>query len=202
MGVERRVRRVLHRRSYRVECPNALWHADGYHELIRWRIVIHAAIDGYSRLLTYLQAANNNRASTVLSAFIGAIDEFGVPSRTRTDTGGENVLVASYMLSHPDRGLHQGSVITGKSTHNQRIERRWRDLFSSCVCFFYLLEDAGILNINNEEDIYSLITFSYHYCAETVICISTGLGSSFAKNGEKQNSPPIVGIRNVCPEKC
>ncbi len=29
MGVERRVRRVLHRRSYRVECPNALWHADG-----------------------------------------------------------------------------------------------------------------------------------------------------------------------------
>ena len=54
-GIEGRIRRVLHRREYSVESPNALWHIDGYHKLIRWKIVIHGGIDGYSRLVTYLQ---------------------------------------------------------------------------------------------------------------------------------------------------
>ena len=44
-GVELRARRVLRRRRYHVDSPNALWHLDGYHKLIRWRIVIHGAID-------------------------------------------------------------------------------------------------------------------------------------------------------------
>ena len=42
-------RSVTIRRSYHVEGPNALWHVDGNHKLIRWRLVIHGAIDGYSR---------------------------------------------------------------------------------------------------------------------------------------------------------
>lgn len=53
-GIERRLRNVLHRRIYNVKCPNALWHIDGYHKLIRWRFVVHGAIDGYSRLITFL----------------------------------------------------------------------------------------------------------------------------------------------------
>ena len=35
------------------------------HKLIRWRIVTHGAIDGYSRVIVYLQCATNNRATTV-----------------------------------------------------------------------------------------------------------------------------------------
>ena len=31
LGLERRLRRVLRRRTYDVKCPNALWHLDGYH---------------------------------------------------------------------------------------------------------------------------------------------------------------------------
>ncbi|KAF3833232.1 hypothetical protein F7725_026897 [Dissostichus mawsoni] len=31
----------LHRRAYRVAGPNSLWHLDGNHKSIRWRIVIH-----------------------------------------------------------------------------------------------------------------------------------------------------------------
>ena len=47
-GVQMRLIRCLRRREYNVEAPNALWHVDGYHKLIRWKIVIHGGIDGYS----------------------------------------------------------------------------------------------------------------------------------------------------------
>ncbi|KAH9907643.1 uncharacterized protein B0H18DRAFT_862262, partial [Fomitopsis serialis] len=40
--------------------------------LIRWRIVIHGFIDGYSRLIVGLRASNNNRGSTVLDVFLNA----------------------------------------------------------------------------------------------------------------------------------
>ncbi|KAF9237395.1 hypothetical protein BU15DRAFT_30727, partial [Melanogaster broomeanus] len=37
---------VKRRRKYYVKRPNALWHVDGHHKLIRWGIVIHGFIDG------------------------------------------------------------------------------------------------------------------------------------------------------------
>ena len=86
-------------------------------------IVIHGAVDGYSRLITFLKASNNNSATTVLSAFTSAVEMYGIPSHIRTDRGGENVMVTEYMLAHPDRGTGQRSVIAGQSVHNQRIER-------------------------------------------------------------------------------
>ena len=104
--------------------------------------------------------APNNRAETILQAFLGAVQEFGLPSRVKTDRGGENVAVVQYILNHSERGPRQGSAITGKSTHNQRIERLWRDLFSGCVSYFYSLfyglEDLQLVNINDNRDIYAL----------------------------------------------
>uniref|UniRef100_A0A3Q2C8R9 Integrase catalytic domain-containing protein n=1 Tax=Cyprinodon variegatus TaxID=28743 RepID=A0A3Q2C8R9_CYPVA len=108
---------VIHSRVYSV--PSPLWHIDGNHTLKRWRIVIHGGIDGYSRKITFLTASNNNQASTVLKAFITAVQKFGLPIRVRSDKGGENVEVARYMLR---------SFITGRSVHNQRIERLRRDV--------------------------------------------------------------------------
>ncbi len=159
-GVELRSRSVLHRRVYHVQSPNSLWHLDGYHKLIRWNIVIHGGIDGYSRLITYLRASSNNYATSVLSAFMSAVEEYGVPSRVRIDRGGENVLVSQFMLEHPERGPDRRSVIAGRSVHNQRIERFWRDLYSGCACvfynFFHFLEDIGILDHNDPLDLYAL----------------------------------------------
>lgn len=159
-GVEQRSRRLLHRRRYKVPGPNSLWHIDGNHKLVRWRIVIHGGIDGYSRIPVYLAASSNNRSSTVLRCFLQAVSKYGLPSRVRADKGGENVLVSDYMSTHPLRGPGRGSFITGRSVHNQRIERLWRDVFTSCTGqlyhLFYSMEDEGLLDPIDEVDLFAL----------------------------------------------
>ena len=81
--------------------------------------LFHGAIDGYSRLIMFLKVSPNNRAETVLDAFVQGVEEFGLPSRVTTDRGGENVLVSRYMIEHPERGPGRGSAITGRSTQSE-----------------------------------------------------------------------------------
>ena len=91
-------------------------------------------------------------------AFQKATTIWGVPSRVRGDFGGENVLVADFMIEK--RGLNRGSFITGSSVHNQRIERLWRDVRRVIVDYFsnifYYLESTGELDPLNERDLYCL----------------------------------------------
>ena len=149
---------VVSRRAYSVKRSNSLWHIDGHHSLIRWRFVVHGGIDGFSRMIVFLSCSTNNRALTVYRLFQTATDEYGVPSRVRSDKGGENVLVCQFMVFY--RGLGRGSHIAGSSVHNQRIERLWRDVYR-CVCciyheLFHSMEANGILQPDNDLDLFVL----------------------------------------------
>ena len=86
---------VVSRRTYQVPWPNSLWHLDGHHSLIRWKIVLHGCIDGFSRRIIFLRSNSNNLAETVLDLFLAAVQRDGnlLPSRIRVDKGVENVLV-------------------------------------------------------------------------------------------------------------
>ena len=142
---------TVSRRAYSVAGPTSLWHLHGHHSLITWGFVIHGAIDGFSRLVIFLHCSTNNRSGTVADLFLNATQEYGWPSRVRTDHGGENTQV--WQLMEDRRGPNRGSFLVGSSTHNQRIERLWRDVFRCVAHIFYYtfqaMEESGLLEIDN-----------------------------------------------------
>ena len=124
----------------------------------RWKFVLHGCIDGYSRLIVYMSCSNNNRADTVLQLFVEATLMFGCPSRVRGDRGTENTAVSDFLILQ--KGPGRSSFICGRSVHNQRIGRLWRDVFSGCTVLFYRLfydmEDRGIVDANNDLHLFCL----------------------------------------------
>lgn len=108
----------------------------------------------------YLGAATNNRAETALGFFLEAVEKHGVPSRVRADQGVKNVDIARWMFTV--KGCGRGSFISGKSVHNQRIDRLWKDvwMYVSSVYYDVLhgLEDSGSLHPSN-----SIHLFCAHY---------------------------------------
>lgn len=124
----------------------------------RWRIVIHGGIDGFSQMIMFLQPSENNRSSSVMEQFVQVVDRFGVLSRVRCDHGGENNAVCLFMDIF--RRPAQGSTLRGRSTHNQRTERLWRDVWNGLSneyhSLFTLLEHDGILDCNNEMHLWAL----------------------------------------------
>ncbi|KAK2830807.1 hypothetical protein Q5P01_018738 [Channa striata] len=111
----------------------------GNHKLVRWRMVFHGCVDGFSRTIIYLQCLNNNRASSVSELFRTGVQSFELPL-IRCDHGMENTAVARYMLER--RGLSRGSDITGRSL-NRVVSFHYSSLFT-------FMENEGILDSTDE----------------------------------------------------
>ncbi|KAF6721551.1 hypothetical protein FQA47_002195 [Oryzias melastigma] len=103
-------------------------------------------------------ASDNNRSATVFDLFTEAAVHYGVPSRVRCDHGGENNSVCLFMNLY--RGSDRGSAIRGRSVHNQRIERLWRDLWHGTTNVYHQLfsffEYDGIIDVSNEMHMWAL----------------------------------------------
>ncbi|XP_070184997.1 uncharacterized protein [Littorina saxatilis] len=157
VGVAERLKVAIARRVYSVPCPNFLWHLDGHHKLINWKLVIHACVDGFSRTIIYLYCADNNRSDTVEKLFCESTQLFGWPFHVRTDYGGENVKVWAAMENHRQQ---ERSVIVGSSVHNSRVERMHLDVKIQVVetfkSVFLDMEEKGILCRDNDVDLFCL----------------------------------------------
>lgn len=72
----------------------------------------------------------------------------------RSQTKAVKILLSDCLLQHPQRGPVRGSMITGRSVHNQS------DLFDgvSYIYYhlFYHLEDSGVLEPSNPQHLFSL----------------------------------------------
>ncbi|KAK0484075.1 hypothetical protein IW261DRAFT_1331602, partial [Armillaria novae-zelandiae] len=52
--------RLLVRKNYSVPGANSMWHHDGNHRLIRWKMLLHIFIYGKTRVVTNIHASNSN----------------------------------------------------------------------------------------------------------------------------------------------
>ena len=151
-GVEQRrqlCQKRIKRRIYSNPHPHFLWHIDSNHKLIRWKMVIYLAIDGFSKMIAYAHCCDNNKAQTVLNLLVSTVAELKLlPRYIRTDLGVENTMLWELMGDN---------YITGASVHNQRVERLNRDvninIRNRFAQVFYDLEHQGILDVDNPLDI-------------------------------------------------
>lgn len=108
--------------------------------------------------MTGLGISTYNRANTVLKLFTDSIQKHGLSSQAYGDHGTENVLVAVYQLYA--WGLNCGSYFFGKSVHNVRFERLWRDYFVGFIeagyNLFHDLELYHGLDHNNFRHVWLL----------------------------------------------
>ena len=120
--------------------------------------MFHGCTDGYSRTIIYLKCSTNNLSAATLCYFQEGVVHYGMPSRARGERGVENYDVARLMISK--RGTNRGSLIAGRSVHNTRIERLWKEVnrvvISLYKAIFQHMEQHGILDRNNELDIWIL----------------------------------------------
>ena len=86
--------------------------------------------------------------------YTDAVNLDGLPNEVQSDLGGENIEVWRYMIEHSSNE----AVVTGSSTHNERIEHLWRDVYRVGVPFADTFRELAKTDLDplNEVDIFCL----------------------------------------------
>ena len=137
-GVDRRRKRwKIHRSMPKALGPNYAWSIDAYCKLEIFGIQVYAAIDVYSRYITWIYVGITGRtAVSVLAQYVATLANGGVmPLILRSDRGAETPLAADahYQVSQQLRARDDGEPLRFKdcfrystSKQNQRIESWWQ----------------------------------------------------------------------------
>ena len=103
-----------------------------------------------------LEISTDNLAKTAFDFFKDAVSEYSIPGRIRIDGGSEFNFIESFM--NQVDGTKR--CIRGKSVHNTRIERLWRDcrekVLDKYIFLFDSMEKSGILDIDNDVHLFAL----------------------------------------------
>ena len=165
-GVNLRKKKRLRRRNYVNPGPNFCWHVDGNDKSKPFGFAIHAAIDGFSRKIMWLEVGRSNNNPTIITSYYleSVRVHKCVPCVMRCDMGTENAHL-SYLQPYFTRNSDgpfagDNSFVYGKSTSNQRIEAWWSILRKQCLDFWISLfkdmRDSGLLHTHNEQHLNSL----------------------------------------------
>lgn len=166
---------------------------------VTWKFVVHGVIDGFSRYIVSLRVATNNRKSTVAAFFMEAVDQLdrGLPLRVRGDRGGENRDVAKIM--YRARGVDSGAFISGRSVHNQRIERLWGNVNPAVLHqfkeLFEHMGESGLIDVLNDIHILALhvvSTQSVHRIATNFLPFLTHLCSPLLPFAPRRFLPRFI----------
>ncbi|XP_074642757.1 uncharacterized protein LOC141899985 isoform X1 [Tubulanus polymorphus] len=163
-GVRERASGILRRRNYSAKGPNYLIHVDGHDKLKPYGFAIHGAIDGYSRRILWLNVSNTNNDPAVIGwYFVDFIEQIkAVPRCVRIDAGTENGILASIQEAFLTDHTNEASVVIGRSTSNQRIERWWRTLRHSLGQYWMnLFKDMADRGLFSNADPIHIDTLRY-----------------------------------------
>ena len=101
---------------------------------------------------------NSNKADTLLDCLVADVNEYGIPSRVRTDKGLENVQIADYMIEK--RGTDRGSIITCEVLTIKELRGFGEMFFKAFLVSFttplVLCENPSMYALPKMEDISSL----------------------------------------------
>ncbi|XP_063954744.1 uncharacterized protein LOC135153899 [Lytechinus pictus] len=203
IGSASRWAQTTQRRTYNVPSPNSLWHLDNNHALRRWGFYVHGGIDGFSRCIPFLCITLGNTAKLALICFLRGIKERGLPSRIRMDKGSEYNECQRFI--EWKMGLNRGSAIRGKSVHNQRIERLWRDVFTKVLerfyKLFYHMEDTHCLDINNPIHIFCL-QYVYFPRIQRALSHWAHVHNHHGIRTERFQTPEQLWTTNMIKQRC
>ena len=154
--------------------------------------MVYGGIDGYSRLITILRCSSNNNywSETMLSGYVQAVQEYGIPSRVQTGHGGEMSGSGSTWKSKGDK--EEIFTLLGEVCITLAL-RDCGEMFTvqyllPIAALFYDLERAGALNADNDA---YLLALHYVFLPRT--------NSSLVRFTSAWNNHPLSTENNLTP---